>query len=182
MITLSHLRALLERALTHTSNPAILRLPKGERTVVGLAKAYLSRTVWFDSAPHPGPDGFHSPHREVFNDRVVGCLTYNSWMRLPVDLTEPGTTHALLVTLALALGLDPGVGGLDVKWGRMMDARTVFGSDANPRYMDYALFSPSLLRSEMLCGRQYLAAPIVAAEPDPIKALTVAVHHVLENP
>lgn len=166
MITLAHLRSLLERALTHTANPAIVRLV--DRTVEGVARAYLPRWMpW-------GTEAGETPTMIEWSDQVYRKAT--------LDLTDPGTAHALLVALALALGLDPGVGGLEVKWGRMMDARTVFGSDANPRYMDYALFSPSLLRSEMLCGRQYLAAPIVAAESDAIKALALAALHVLERP
>lgn len=174
-ITLACFLAILSRALTHTENPAIVRLPELERTVWGLVGAYLPRCVFVSAPPLAGP----VPVTEVIGLNAVMVERRLHWT---LDLTDPGTAHALLVALALALGLDPGVGGLEVKWGRMMDARTVFGSDANPRYMDYALFSPSLLRSEMLCGRQYLAAPIVAAESDAIKALALAALHVLERP
>lgn len=122
MITLADLRALLERALTHAENPAIVRLT--DRTVEGLARAYLPR--WLP------------------------------WVKESRE-TDPGTAHALLVALALALGLDPGVGGVACAWFKRQLGGYILLSDSANWTFD-------------------------AAEPDPFKALALAVRHLLENP
>ena len=173
MIPLTDLRALLERALTHAENPAIVRLT--DRTVEGVARAYLPRSIWFDSAPDLGPDGTHSPHRNVFNDRLVGCFRFHTWMTLPLDLTDPGTAHALLVALALALGLDPGVGGLDCSWSFINGNGWIAATSIRG-----VAFGPFKRASGTQV--QHINAPTVAAEPDPLKALTLAALHVLEHP
>ena len=152
MITLVHLRALLERALTHTENPAIVRVV--DRTVEGLARAYLPRTIWRswdtdDSGDYPTLHDVDNAGPDRMGEEWASRRT--------LDLTDPGTAHALLVALALALGLDPGVGGLACAWFK----RTLGG---------YILLSDSTNWT------------FERAEPDPLKALTLAVRHVLEHP
>lgn len=163
---LAHLRALLERALTHAENPAIVRLTESERTKERLAGAYLPRRISV-----PGREG--------------GCLTADyvgyGVSSLRLDLTDPGTAHALLVALALALGLDPGVGGVGVRWARSGGAWSI-NADR------WVVFGPAETRSPDdrietdLPDVALVEAPTVAAEPDPRKALVLAVLHVLEVP
>ena len=171
MITLAHLRSLSERALTHTENPAIVRLT--DRTVEGVARAYMGRGVWI-TVQGGGYVGFERP------------IKYHYWHDRPyvdamLDLTDPGTAHALLVALALALGLDPGVGGLGVRWGALGGAWSV-NADR------WVVFGPAETRSpddRIETDPPDVAlveAPTVAAEPDPIKALALAALHVLEHP
>ena len=171
MITLAHLRALLERALTHAENPAIVRL--ADRTVEGVARAYLPRWLpWVKEA------------RETALMLEWAVQVYG---KATLDLTEPGTAHALLVALALTLGLDPGVGGLDCSWCR--DAgegyarwllRCAVAPEPRP---DRALFdAQSEADDDSLIGVRVVAAPTVAAEHDPLKALVLAALHVLEHP
>ena len=141
MITLAHLRALLERALTYTKNPAIVRLT--DRTVEGLARAYLPRWLpWVKES------------RETALMLEWAVQVYG---KATLDLTDPGTAHALMVALALALGLDPGVGGLACAWFR----RNLGG---------YILLSDSTNWT------------FETAEIDAIGALALAALHVLEHP
>ena len=141
MITLADLRALLERALTHAENPAIVRLT--DRTVEGVARAYLPRWLpWV---------------KESRETALMLAWAVQVYGKATLALTDPGTAHALLVALALALGLDPGVGGLACAWFK----RTLGG---------YILLSDSTNWT------------FERAEPDPLKALTLAVRHVLEHP
>ena len=149
MITLAHLRSLLERALTHTENPAIVRLPEGERTVRGLCINYIGGEV------------------------AVLLLAKRAGERRWANLSEPTRARALLVALALTLGLDPGVGGLGVQWTRFM---TAWQLEAGDRF--YLFLSPTGTGDDEL-GRE---AATVAAEPDPLKALVLAALHVLEHP
>lgn len=152
MPILSDLRRALDQALTHTSNAAILRLPESERTVEGLARAYLPRTIYLLAVDGQSYRGATLP----------GLL--QRWEIIappPLDLTDPGTAHALLVALALALGLDPGVGGIGVMWERF-DA-------ADPCWI---LHTHGM---RIFCASD---APSIATEPDPIKALALALLHV----
>lgn len=113
MPTLSDLRRALDQALTHTSNAAILRLPESERTVEGLARAYLPRTIYLLAVDGQSYRGATLP----------GLL--QRWEIIappPLDLTDPGTACAVLVALALADGRDPGPLGLGVSF---------YGDDAN---------------------------------------------------
>jgi hypothetical protein len=162
MITLTHLRALLERALTHAENSAIVRLT--DRTVEGVARAYLSRWMPWGS-------------------EVRETLTMIEWSgqvygKATLDLTDPGTAHALLVALALSLGLDPGVGGLRCTWSRFVTCWQV-ESRAEDGQTRFHLFMPRSHGEDDALGR---SAPTVAAEPDSIKALAFAALHVLEHP
>ena len=155
--TLAHLRALLERALSHTANPALLRLPEGERTVLGLCLNYIGGEV------------------------AVLLLAKRAGERRWANLSEPMRARAVVVALALALGLDPGVGGLGVRWARSGGAWSV-NADR------WVVFGPAETRSPDdrietdLPDVALVEAPTVAAEPDPIKALTLAVLHILEAP
>lgn len=166
MTTLSDLHALLERALTHADNAAILRLP--ERTVEDVARAYLPRTIWI-GAP--------------------GCQTSAPTSRLrrrtatlPLDLTDPGTTHALLVALALSHGRDPGPMALEVILRRIDEpTRRINDEEQEEAVVGWFLYTADGGRSytddeedPAVCG--------IALEPDPIKALALAVRHVLEAP
>jgi len=154
MITLAHLHASMERALTHAENPAIARLT--DRTVEGVARAYFPRTA-------------HTNNGAIGVGYALGKL--DVYAREVLDLTDPGTTHALLVALSLALGLDPGVGGLGVAWCTVEHGHQLSASRACVR----------LLLAERPHGwyGRTIFSPTVAAEPDPIKALGLAVLHVL---
>ena len=164
MTTLTDLRALLERALTHAENPAIVRLT--DRTAEGVARTYLPRWMpW-------GTEARETAAMIEWSGQVYGKAT--------LALTDPGTAHALLVALALALGLDPGVGGVGCMWGRCgtygrWELATLGG------YRTIVMDRRSGHTAERSRIR-HLFAPSVAAEPDPIKALALAVRHVLENP
>lgn len=144
MPILSDLRRALDQALTHTSNAAILRLPESERTVEGLARAYLPRTIYLLAVDGQSYRGATLP----------GLL--QRWEIIappPLDLTDPGTRYAVLVVLALALGLDPGVSVLEVTWSRRDNGGYILCSRSGNRTFDFT-------------------------EPDPIKALALALLHV----
>lgn len=98
--TLSDLRRLLEGGLIR-GGPAIDRPP--ERTVEALAAASLPRSIWRESEK---------------NSTLIGTRrVVMGWYRTcALDLTDSGTACALLIALALFLGLDPGVGALGVMW------------------------------------------------------------------
>jgi hypothetical protein len=155
MITLTHLRALLERALTHTENTAIVRLT--DRTVEGVARAYLPRWLpWVKES------------RETALMLEWAVQVYG---KATLDLTDPGTTRAILVALALYLGRDPGEGALGVAWCPVDDGFQLSASRVCVRFM-------SAEHPHGWYGRTVFA-PTVAAEPDPIRALALAVAHVL---
>lgn len=166
MITLAHLRALLERALTHAENPTVVRLT--DRTVEGVARAYLPRRMSLSF-------GYQSLSAGQFFDDSARFYT--------LDLTDPGTAHALLVALALALGLDPGAGGMGVQWTRLeLDDQHCWAIHGQPNRDDYmdACFAHRQTRCLSRPLRDWVI-PTVAAEPDPLKALALAVLHVLES-
>lgn len=161
MTTLNDVRRLLEGALKHDDNPAILRLPESERTVEGVAGAYLPQSL-------RGRDGARSLH--YYTGHML--LRWSGAER--VDLTDPGTAHALLVALALFLGLDPGEGGLNVAWHRSLSYATNIGWHLIAN-LEYA-FVPT---AYLLPTRRDVQAPEVAAETDARKALALAVRRVL---
>lgn len=166
MITLAHLRSLLERALTHAENPAIVRLV--DRTVEGLAGVYLPRTVW-RSWVHDGPEDFRTV------DDMRGAVHVDWAGRRTLDLTDPGTAHALLVALALALGLDPGPLALRISWH---PGTTSLGE----RYWRLSNNTEARTFFEWSQVDGDFTAPNVAVEDDDGKALSLAVLHVLEHP
>jgi hypothetical protein len=180
MITMTHLRALLERALTHTENPAILRLPEEERTVEGLAGAYLARRIYWLRA-----DGVTDETCHAATLSALRC--WGAVVSTRLDLTDSGTARTLLVALALALGLDPGVGGLSVRWTRYDNpgpadmaehAWIVWGGDML-RNNTAIQFASNLVNNK---SPRVLLTPAVAAEPAPVRSLALALTHVLENP
>ncbi len=175
MTTLSDLRALLERSLVHADNPAILRLP--ERTVEGLARAYLPRIIYVKRTDGRVEQLSTEPALKVAADVFHPC--YSQWLGWvltdSIDLTDPGTTHALLVAWALALGLDPGVGGLACMWVRDEPGWSIVVERGDIRFTD-----PLAIRRRG--DPTQITACHVAREPDPIKALALAVRHVLEAP
>jgi len=147
-VMLSDLRRLLEGGLTR-GGPAIGREPEDNRSVRGLTAVYLGN----DIASMLGADP------------VVGEARW---------AVAPRRNHALLVALALYLGLDPGEGALEVSW---------FPIPASPPapWKRWCVMADSLADFADLdngyVGSIY--APSVAAEPDPIRALALAVAHVL---
>lgn len=158
MPTLSDLRRALDQALTHLSNPAILRLPESERTAEGILRAYLPGSI-----------------SQRLNGRWfpinVENITRGGLHGEPLDLSDPGTAHAVVVALALALGLDPGVGGLAVRWWRRPWGWLLEAETERRRYGSVKVADPD-----------NVVAPSVALEPDHIKALARAVRHILETP
>lgn len=151
-MTLAQLRALLKRAL-HADAPTpphIARLGPTV-TVEDLARAYLPYAVRVRCIiPAAG--------RRLAREYVqTAALT--AWLADPgaegMDLTDPGTVNAVKVALALALGLDPGPMGCAVSW----------------RYGAWGW----VLRG---AGSSYIMSA-TTEEPDAIKALVLAVEHVL---
>lgn len=162
-ITLNDLRRLLEGALKHDDNPAVLRLPESERTVEGVVRAYLPQSL-------RARDGARSLHY------------YTSHMLLRwsgtecVDLDDPGTAHAVLVALALYLGLDPGEGALGCAFVLERGKWELHGS------IGWCMFlaeEPVRSRSRDTDRRIEVLAPEVAAETNARKALALAVRRVL---
>ena len=175
MTTLAHLRALLERAFTHADNPAILCLPEGERTVEGVARAALP--VFVAVRLHDSRGECAVRLTRLF----AGAITLGQ--RDHLDLTDPGTVHAVKVALALALGLDPGVMGTCCMWDRSAGpgyARWILLAATRHDELDRVLFESVGDDDDSLTTVKVLAAPAVAAEPNPIRALVLAVAHVLE--
>ena len=163
-ITLADILALLGRALTNPENPALIRLAEDQRTVAGLARAYLPREVFAfidqEAAPHHPPGVAYSTPRAL---------------RRPLDLTDPGTAHAVLITLALALGLDPGPGGRACMWLREPDSWTL-------TTMRGEVFFVTPLRIRKRGDPRFITAGHIANEPDDLAALVMAVRHVLGQP
>lgn len=169
MTTLSTLRALLDLALTHPDAPALLRLPVDQRTMEGLARAYLPHDVRLDTDPTG-----KSEHRNRFTEGVAALLRWGTWPTTPLDLTDPGTACALLVALALALGLDPGPLGLGVSWYRYHSGWCLEGSIGG--YRRTRVFH-NIEGAGEHHGWRY--APAIAAEPDDARALSLAATHLL---
>ena len=153
-MTLADLRTLL----TMAHGPAVERLE--DRTPEGVARVYLPHAVYV-----PG-DAWAARH-SVYMPVALGSSSYQ---RALIDLTEPGTVHALKVALALALGLDPTNG---VKWTRN-GADNAWILDAS----DWCAFVSADLLARVHVPRRGIAADGVAAEPDAIKALVLACQHV----
>lgn len=145
--TLADLRRLLEGALER-GGPAIDRL--SERTVEALARAYLPRSL-------SALDGERALHYHA----VHMLLRWSGDERL--DLTDPGTTRAILVALALYLGADPGAMGVGCAMVPFGDGWYLFCERPNGA-------GPGMSKIEGVA---------VAAEPHPVKALALAVAHVL---
>ena len=172
-ITLADILALLERALTNPENPALIRLAEDQRTVAGLARAYLPREVFAfiddEAAPHHPPGVAYSTPRAL---------------RRPLDLTDPGTAHALIPLLALAHGRDPGPGGRGVRWTGLRDADGqrygwwLSGDPIVPITEPYYIaYVPEPGGDDL-----EIVASNIANEPDDLAALVMAVRHVLGQP
>ena len=87
--------------------------------------------------------------------RLAQLRRGNHEASLPLDLTDPGTVNAVKVALALALGLDPGPMGCAVSWRYGAWGWVLRGADSS--YMMSATID----------------------ETDPVRALVLAVEHVL---
>jgi len=178
-VTLADLRRLLEGALKHTDAPAILRLPEAERTVEGVARAYLLRVLWL--ARESADNGYTGG---VWTDRMPMLARSPSIGAMRLDLHDSGTAHALVVAHALYLGIDPGENGIGVMWvrdaGRGYARYLVMGQIAPEPHPDRAIFDDCKRDDDSLISVRVVAAPTVALEADPIRALELAVRHVLE--
>jgi hypothetical protein len=141
MITIAHLRALLDRALTHTANPAILRLPEAERTVEGLIIAYLGEEVW-------------TIMEWADVDDVRATISSMAWR----SRSAPFRSRALLVALALALGLDPGVGGLGVSWTKRENGGYILCSRSGNRTFE-------IIALDDMAGLALAVAHVLEAAP-----------------
>lgn len=155
-MTLAQLRDLL--ALAH--GPAIERLtttvdPAFGVTPRAIAWHYLTRHITL-----------HGDTASWFLPDLMDYLNEQGGKRL--DLTDPGTVNAVKVALALGLGLDPGPLGISVSWTREWWSGwwTCWGAFGTPAMGEFT----------------HRTAPTVAAEPDPIRALILAVEHVLSTP
>lgn len=160
------LRALLTRALTHASNPAILRLP--ERSVEGVARACLARGLWL-TTPDVGWTGHKRPEmywRPGDVEPVDAIL----------DITDSGTARAVTVALTLANGFDPGPLGMLCCLTRELSGWGLHGVDG------WVLFTSDTPVRSTHDRRIEVYAPAIASDLDPVRALILAVHHVLENP
>lgn len=168
VVVLGQVEQALNLAVALPDHPAVRALPEAQRTVLGLAEAYLPRSMWLDTAPFPGPDGQYSVHRNRFSEQIRNCLTHRSWLNTPLDLTDAGTRNGLAVAMALALGLDPtdGVIWTEIEGGgwRLF---TVHG------FVDFDDFEGAVPFGRIL------AAPEVNSEPDRPRALALAFLHVL---
>lgn len=169
MTTLADLRRLLDMA---PDGPARQR---AGGTVEGMARHYFARLLWVF---WPG----QSIPEQVPTNTGIDLMRHPAWCGGPVrlDMSEDGTRRALLTGLALAMGLDPGVGALGVMWGRHSSygrlELVTFGGH-HTIFMDRRTghtSSHSRIR--------HIYAPTVANEPDPVRALALAVAHVLANP
>lgn len=173
-VMLSDLRRLLEGGLTR-GGPGIDRLP--ERTVEAMVMASLPRSL-------SALDGERTLHYHA----VHMLLWWSGDERL--DLTDPGTTRAILVALALYLGNDPGQHGLGCRWRRIdlhvwdkgKPGRHIvgWGIDCGD-WVDFLNTDVDEEDSRRNDGQRWwrLHAPLVAAELDDVKALALAVAHVL---
>jgi len=148
-VTLADLRRLLEGGLER-GGPAIDREPEDNRSVRGLAAVYLGDDI----------------ASMLCADPVVGEARW---------AVAPRRNHALLVALALHLGLDPGEGTLGVMWYPSAEGWCLgfLGSD---HCYKSAVFH-GILGLDRFQDWHY--APTVAAEPNPVRALALAVAHVL---
>ena len=182
-MTFADLDALLRRAITFATNPAILRLPEADRTVEGLARTYLSRRVfWLRS------DGVIDETCHVNTVSALrGCGVLRSTR---LDITDAGTVGAVKTALGLALGLDPGIGASDISWRPDGPGWRLEGVAATFDHRGCVWFE--VRDQDQLdnvtdpgggpldaAHTLFLHAPTVAKEDDTIKALVLAVRHVL---
>ena len=184
-MTFADLDALLTRALTLTMNPAIRLLHQADRTVEGLARTYLPRRVfWLRS------DGVID---ETCHVNTVSALRgWSVLLSTELDLTDAGTVGAVKTALGLALGLDPGIGASGVSWRPDGPGWRLEGVAATLGHRGCVWFEAR--DQDQLddvtdpgCGdgpldaahALFLHAPSVANEDNTIKALMLAVRHVL---
>ena len=160
-VTLNEYRALIMQAERSAVRAAQTVLPRSGALLVARDHGYTGL---------PRPQAWWRPGDRPYVDAVL-------------DLTDPGTAHSLLVALALALGLDPGAGSLEVRLHRHVNSGA--GESAQRAWVLSATGGAVVFASDAAGNRtpkHHRIAPDVAAEPDPIKALVLAVHYVLEHP
>lgn len=81
-------------------------------TVEGMAIAYLPRWLSCDDV-HPQET---VPLLMRGEAAAAGDPKFAGWDNVTLDLSDPGTAHALFLGLALRYGLDPGLCGLRLSW------------------------------------------------------------------
>lgn len=159
MITLADLRALL----TAAHGPAVERVrPHAPDAVL---RAYV-------------------PHRIRARVGLLGIMDELPQLRLvldlerpeaEIDLTDPAMVFGVRVLLALSLGLDPGPMGCAVAWRTLRGAGQHAGwwlsCDEEAMYFVY--------ESDATGDTDEIVSDVVASEPDAVKALVLAVRHVL---
>ena len=163
--SIGEMRSKLEHALAFEKNPALLRLPENERTVLGLASMYLPRRT----------EVRYGPRRVDWVGLQFGLLNERAKTTFTLDLTDPGTARALTPLLALALGLDPGPGGRACCWRAL---HTGVGKHERVGWWldsagDHARFYVTAENSTMDEDDEIISDDI-ANEPDDLRALVMA--------
>jgi hypothetical protein len=159
-----HVRQALERALTFAGDSKALdRLPEHERTVDGLARAYLPNLLWLDY------DGTR------MHEDTLAALRSTRW-RHPLYVYERSMAHALLVLIALASGHDPGLYGLSVQLDRVDDPGD---NEEKIACAGWFLYTPTGGLDWFDDDEDDQAACTIAAELDPVRASVLALLHVL---
>lgn len=173
-ITRAVLRRLLDLALTHTANPALARLPDDQRTVAGLARAYVPWSLYLH---HPGQVSFCvRVEHALWTDGAFSALLPT----MLLDLHDPGAANALLIALALAHGYDPGEAALGVSWDLIGGIWTLTAGKSWAFFETEGQSQDGVERYEDI-GATWWSAPEVYAEQGHVRALVLAVLHVLKH-
>lgn len=164
VVQVGHVRQALTRALTFAGDSKALdRLPEHERTVEGLARAYLPSLLWLDR------DGTR------MHEDTLAALQFTRWHH-PLYVYERSMAHALLVLIALASGHDPGLYGLSVQFDRVDDPGD---NEEKIACAGWFLYTPTGGLDWFDDNEDDQAACAVAAELDPVRASVLALLHVL---
>ena len=161
-VTLNEYRALIMQAERSAVRAAQTVLPRSGALLVARDHGYTGL---------PRPQAWWRPGDRPYVDAVL-------------DLTDPGTAHALIPLLALAHGRDPGPGGRGVRWTGLRDADGqrygwwLSGDPIVPITEPYYIaYVPEPGGDDL-----EIVASNIANEPDDLAALVMAVRHVLGQP
>ena len=150
----------------------VLAVVKSGRSEEGVLRL-CPHSIRLDTAP-----GSDSPHRNRFAESVRGLLSFRTWQNAYLDLTDAGTTRALVTLLALVRGHDPGELGLSVAWMPLM-----CGLDAEAPYRrgwylgnqdTVTYYVPEIREGYAVGDGSEVEAPEVARENSAINALVRA--------